>query len=138
MSFFLCCPLFPLYVSLLYVFSTSLLSVSTSFPLSVFLSSLLFSSSLTHAYPQVLIGNKCDMNTEKAVDTTRGQALADEYGMKFFEVHTLSAATLSLSPSRCGFSVAAEAQSRGHKPTSQSAEHSSFASMRYRNSRFSL
>jgi hypothetical protein len=39
---------------------------------------------------QVLIGNKCDMNTEKAVDTARGQALADEYGMKFFEVRALS------------------------------------------------
>jgi Ras-related protein Rab-8A len=34
---------------------------------------------------KVLIGNKCDMLTEKAVDTARGQALADEYGMKFFE-----------------------------------------------------
>jgi len=34
---------------------------------------------------KVLIGNKCDMLPDKAVDTTRGQALADEYGMKFFE-----------------------------------------------------
>ena len=33
----------------------------------------------------MLVGNKCDMLTEKAVDTARGQALADEYGMKFFE-----------------------------------------------------
>lgn len=34
---------------------------------------------------KVLIGNKCDMISEKAVDTAKGQALADEYGMKFFE-----------------------------------------------------
>lgn len=34
---------------------------------------------------KVLIGNKCDMLTDKAIETTRGQALADEYGMKFFE-----------------------------------------------------
>ena len=34
---------------------------------------------------KVLIGNKCDMLTDKSIETTRGQALADEYGMKFFE-----------------------------------------------------
>jgi Ras-related protein Rab-8A len=32
---------------------------------------------------KVLIGNKCDMLTEKAVDTARGQALADEYVLLF-------------------------------------------------------
>jgi len=34
---------------------------------------------------KVLVGNKCDMTQEKVVDTARGQALADEYGIKFFE-----------------------------------------------------
>mmetsp|Transcript_20454 Transcript_20454/g.47836 ORF Transcript_20454/g.47836 Transcript_20454/m.47836 type:complete len:210 (-) Transcript_20454:230-859(-) len=34
---------------------------------------------------KVLIGNKCDMVEKKKVDTARGQALADEFGVKFFE-----------------------------------------------------
>jgi len=34
---------------------------------------------------KVLIGNKADMHTDKKVETTRGQALADEYGIRFFE-----------------------------------------------------
>ena len=34
---------------------------------------------------KVLIGNKADMTFEKVVETSRGQALADEYGIKFFE-----------------------------------------------------
>lgn len=34
---------------------------------------------------KVLIGNKADMTQDKKVETTRGQALADEYGIKFFE-----------------------------------------------------
>jgi len=34
---------------------------------------------------KVLIGNKADMAGEKKVETTRGQALADEYGIKFYE-----------------------------------------------------
>jgi len=33
----------------------------------------------------VLIGNKCDLENKRAVDTERGQALADEYDIKFFE-----------------------------------------------------
>jgi Ras-related protein Rab-8A len=40
-----------------------------------------------HANPNVikiLIGNKCDKK-EKLIDTNRGQALADEYQMPFFE-----------------------------------------------------
>jgi len=34
---------------------------------------------------KILVGNKCDMESEKVVETTRGQALAEEYSIKFFE-----------------------------------------------------
>lgn len=34
---------------------------------------------------KVLIGNKCDMLDKKVVETSRGQALADEFGIKFYE-----------------------------------------------------
>lgn len=34
---------------------------------------------------KILIGNKCDMISEKVVETARGHQLADEYGIKFFE-----------------------------------------------------
>ena len=34
---------------------------------------------------KVLVGNKCDMVAEKVVETSRAQALADEYGIQFFE-----------------------------------------------------
>eukprot|EP01083_Nonionella_stella_P246404 855539_1 len=33
----------------------------------------------------ILIGNKCDLSDERVVSKKRGQALADEYGMQFFE-----------------------------------------------------
>jgi len=33
---------------------------------------------------KILVGNKCDMQ-DKVVEKTKGQALADEYGIKFFE-----------------------------------------------------
>lgn len=34
---------------------------------------------------KILIGNKCDMNDNRKVSTAEGQALADEYGIMFFE-----------------------------------------------------
>jgi len=34
---------------------------------------------------KVLIGNKCDMEADKQVDTARAQRLADEYGVQLFE-----------------------------------------------------
>lgn len=35
---------------------------------------------------QILVGNKCDVSEEKrAVAYSRGQALADEFGIQFFE-----------------------------------------------------
>jgi len=34
---------------------------------------------------KILVGNKCDMISEKVVETSRGKALAEEYGIEFFE-----------------------------------------------------
>ena len=34
---------------------------------------------------KLLIGNKCDMLDKKVVETARGQGLADEFGIKFYE-----------------------------------------------------
>jgi len=39
---------------------------------------------------KILIGNKCDMENAKVVTTSQGQALADEYGIKFFETSAKS------------------------------------------------
>ena len=39
---------------------------------------------------KILIGNKCDMMSEKLVETARGQALAEEYGIKFYETSAKS------------------------------------------------
>jgi len=39
---------------------------------------------------KILVGNKCDMVTEKVVESSRGQALADEYVIKFFETSAKS------------------------------------------------
>jgi len=34
---------------------------------------------------KILIGNKCDMVEKRKVETAKGQQLADEFGVKFFE-----------------------------------------------------
>mmetsp|Transcript_45860 Transcript_45860/g.107617 ORF Transcript_45860/g.107617 Transcript_45860/m.107617 type:complete len:212 (+) Transcript_45860:204-839(+) len=34
---------------------------------------------------KILVGNKCDMLDKKVIETARGQALADEYGIAFYE-----------------------------------------------------
>jgi Ras-related protein Rab-8A len=39
---------------------------------------------------KVLIGNKCDMESDKVVDTARAQRLADEYRIKLFEASAKS------------------------------------------------
>ena len=39
----------------------------------------------TESVNKMLIGNKCDMIDKKAIETERGQQLADEYGIKFME-----------------------------------------------------
>lgn len=38
----------------------------------------------------LLVGNKCDMLDKRAVDKERGQALADEYGIRFMETSAMS------------------------------------------------
>ena len=43
------------------------------------------------AHAQVLVGNKCDMDEAKRrVPYSQGQALADEFGIKFFETSAKS------------------------------------------------
>jgi len=34
---------------------------------------------------KILIGNKCDMTDDRIITKDRGQELADEYGIKFYE-----------------------------------------------------
>lgn len=42
--------------------------------------------SLIALFPQILIGNKCDVSdSARVVSFAEGQALAKEYGMEFFE-----------------------------------------------------
>eukprot|EP00899_Mesostigma_viride_P009616 jgi/Mesvir1/18656/Mv17156-RA.1 len=39
---------------------------------------------------KILVGNKCDMEDKRQVPTSRGQALADEFGIQFFETSAKS------------------------------------------------
>jgi len=39
----------------------------------------------TESVNKMLIGNKCDMVDKKVIDTARGKALSEEYGIKFLE-----------------------------------------------------
>lgn len=39
---------------------------------------------------RILVGNKCDMHQEKVVETKRGQELADDYNISFFETSAKS------------------------------------------------
>jgi len=39
---------------------------------------------------KVLLGNKCDMVEKRKVETSRGNSLAEEYGVKFFETSAKS------------------------------------------------
>ncbi|KAL6128272.1 hypothetical protein ACLB2K_071627 [Fragaria x ananassa] len=71
---------------------------------------------------KVLVGNKADMDESKrAVPASKGQALADEYGIKFFE----TSAKTNLNVEEVFFSMArdikqrlAESDSRGTEPQS--------------------
>lgn len=52
----------------------------------------------THAakdVAKVLVGNKADMEEERAVSTAQGQQLADEYGLPFFETSAKSGLNIS-------------------------------------------
>ncbi|XP_078445145.1 ras-related protein RAB1BV isoform X1 [Wolffia australiana] len=58
---------------------------------------------------KILVGNKADMDESKrAVPTSRGQALADEYGIKFFE----TSAKTNLNVEEVFFSVARDIKQR--------------------------
>ncbi|GAM25886.1 hypothetical protein SAMD00019534_090610 [Acytostelium subglobosum LB1] len=39
----------------------------------------------TPGVSKILIGNKCDLNDEKVIESSKGMELAKEFGMKFFE-----------------------------------------------------
>jgi len=58
---------------------------------------------------KILIGNKADMDESKrAVPTSKGQALADEYGIKFFE----TSAKTNLNVEQVFFSIARDIKQR--------------------------
>ncbi|KAK8935300.1 Ras-related protein RABE1c [Platanthera zijinensis] len=60
---------------------------------------------------KILVGNKADMDESKrAVPTSKGQALADEYGIKFFE--TVSSAKTNLNVEQVFFSIARDIKQR--------------------------
>ncbi|KAK3036392.1 hypothetical protein RJ639_032161 [Escallonia herrerae] len=58
---------------------------------------------------KILVGNKADMDESKrAVPTSRGQALADEYGIKFFE----TSAKTNFNVEQVFFSIARDIKQR--------------------------
>ncbi|OVA19492.1 Small GTPase superfamily [Macleaya cordata] len=58
---------------------------------------------------KILVGNKADMDESKrAIPTSRGQALADEYGIKFFE----TSAKTNFNVEQVFFSIANDVKQR--------------------------
>ncbi|RXH84507.1 hypothetical protein DVH24_032791 [Malus domestica] len=58
---------------------------------------------------KILVGNKADMDeSRRAVPTSKGQALADEYGIKFFE----TSAKTNLNVEQVFFSIARDIKQR--------------------------
>ncbi|GKV28484.1 hypothetical protein SLEP1_g37534 [Rubroshorea leprosula] len=58
---------------------------------------------------KILVGNKADMDESKrAVPTSKGQALADEYGIKFFE----TSAKTNMNVEEVFFSIARDIKQR--------------------------
>jgi GTPase SAR1 family protein len=55
---------------------------------------------------KILIGNKCDMQSDRAVSTEEGQALATEYHIRFFETSAKQDINVeSVWSLRCGYAV---------------------------------
>ncbi|KAB1217919.1 Ras-related protein RABE1c [Morella rubra] len=65
---------------------------------------------------KILVGNKADMDESKrAVPTSKGQALADEYGIKFFETQkniVLQSAKTNMNVEEVFFSIARDIKQR--------------------------
>lgn len=57
---------------------------------------------------KILLGNKCDLVEKKVVDTSRGQALADEYSIKFME----TSAKNNINVEEAFFSIARDIKGR--------------------------
>lgn len=57
---------------------------------------------------RILIGNKCDMADKRVISTQRGQDLANEYGIPFFETSAKS----SINVEECFMSLAQECFNR--------------------------
>ena len=62
----------------------------------------------TEGVDRVLIGNKCDMEDERKVSTEEGKALADEFGVKFFE----TSAKTSTNVEEAFFAIARDVKAR--------------------------
>jgi GTPase KRas len=54
--------------------------------------------------PMVLVGNKCDLEQERAVSTEEGKSIAEKWGVPFFE----SSAKKRINHEECFFQVARE------------------------------
>ncbi|GMN57274.1 hypothetical protein TIFTF001_026395 [Ficus carica] len=68
---------------------------------------------------KILVGNKADMDESKrAVPTSKGQALADEYGIKFFE----TSAKTNMNVEEVFFSIARDIKQRLAESDSKGAE----------------
>ncbi|KAL9297441.1 hypothetical protein ACSQ67_023337 [Phaseolus vulgaris] len=69
---------------------------------------------------KILVGNKADMDESKrAVPTSKGQALADEYGIKFFE----TSAKTNMNVEEVFFSIARDIKQRLADTDSKSEPH---------------
>jgi len=45
----------------------------------------------------MILGNKCDMEDKRVVETERGKKLAEEYGIEFFETSAKDSTNVELS-----------------------------------------
>eukprot|EP01097_Dermamoeba_algensis_P006747 TRINITY_DN420_c0_g1_i5.p1 TRINITY_DN420_c0_g1~~TRINITY_DN420_c0_g1_i5.p1 ORF type:complete len:217 (-),score=38.65 TRINITY_DN420_c0_g1_i5:167-817(-) len=67
---------------------------------------------------KILIGNKCDMVDKKVVDTERGQALANEFGIKFLE----TSAKNNINVEEAFFTLARDIKKRLIDPSPQQSQ----------------